>query len=87
MELKKLKSGDMLEVGDKIRMNSFIGTSWFPVSRVTPKFAFVKWNDVAEGKFQRMIDYLNCPVKSNSERFCTVQYSAWRPVNKNEGCN
>jgi hypothetical protein len=81
MRVRKLADGATVEVGDRIRSSQYsdLHVSWLTVHRVTPKFAFVKYNDVSEGKF---------PRKANGFRFhslprgtwSTTEYSAWRPV-------
>lgn len=46
--------GYQIQVGDKIKFESgCFGEQTFTVHRVTKCFAFVRYNDVAEGKFRR----------------------------------
>lgn len=50
MTYVQLHSG-IIEVGDKL-IGAYTGTSHI-VHRVTDKFAFVKYNEASEGKFDR----------------------------------
>lgn len=46
--------GYQIQVGDKIKFESgCFGEQTFTVHRATKCFAFVRYNDVAEGKFRR----------------------------------
>ena len=55
MKVQKLGIGKQIEVGDVILHDSWTGKTWHKVIRVTSKFAVIRWNDVAEGKFPRVI--------------------------------
>ena len=46
-----------LQVGDVIVSNHPQRLNRYVVHRVTNKYAFVKYNDVAEGKFPRVVDH------------------------------
>ena len=85
MRVRKLKDGDMIEVGDRIKCEHLgWGTKWDTIHRVTPKFAFVKYNDVAEGKYKRMYrDFGFEPLPRTKWR--QTSYSAWRPVDGTDG--
>ena len=80
MKVRKLKDGDLIEVGDRIKVEHMgFGTQWETVERVTPKFAFVRYNENAEGQYKRTYeDFGFCPKGSGKWR--TTYYSAWRPV-------
>jgi hypothetical protein len=50
------RPGEQIEVGDNISHETRgFGSRWYAVHRVTPKFAFVRYNDVAEGKYRRLV--------------------------------
>lgn len=51
-----LSHGDELQIGDVIVSKTGFGTQRRSVHRVTKKYAFVKYNDVAEGKYPRKYD-------------------------------
>ena len=80
MRVRKLKNGDMIEVGDKIKVeHRGWGVQWETIHRVTPKFAFVKYNDVAEGKYRRVYsEFTFSPIPS--QLWNSTSYSAWRPL-------
>ena len=79
MMLRKLREGEQIEFNDRIKVETALGVQWQTVTRVTRKFAFVRYNEHAEGKF---------PREYNSFGFCSLpkpkwstnQYSAWRPL-------
>jgi hypothetical protein len=79
MRVKKLPDGAQIEVGDRILHDASLGKSWHTVHRVTPKFAFVKYNDVAEGKYPRLLSYFGWGPRPKI-LWDTTQYSAWRPI-------
>ena len=84
--VRKLSDGELIAVGDRIKEEhrGIGGTQWKTVSRVTPKFAFVKYNDVAEGKYWREYrDFGFAPLPYQKWRM--TSYSAWRPVEKESG--
>ena len=79
MKVRKLKNGDAIQVGDKIRLEHALGIRWETVHRVTAKYAFVKYNDIAEGKYRREYnDFGFSPIPRDTWK--TTNYSAWRPV-------
>lgn len=50
--------GYELKVGDKILINNRLTKpTAYTVHRVTKNYAFVMWNDIAEGKFPRVVDW------------------------------
>ena len=53
--MKYADFGYVIQPGDVIEAN-FLGTRRHEVRRVTKTMAFVRWNDVAEGKFPRVFD-------------------------------
>lgn len=57
MPLHQLTDGTELQVGDIIVARNAFGVQKYTVHRVTPKFAFVRWNAVAEGRFPRTFSY------------------------------
>lgn len=48
--------GYELQVGDIIIAKHAFGNNKHVITRVTPKYAFVQYNDVAEGKYPRIFD-------------------------------
>ena len=82
MKVRKLKDGALIEVGDRIRVEHLgFEVSWETVHRVTKKFAFVKYNDAAEGKYRREYnDFGFCPLPRKT--WLTTSYSVWRPIEK-----
>ena len=80
MKINKLNVGETVEVGDILRHeNPITGKSYFKVGRVTPKYAFVKWNEVGEGKFKRVVEGF---IKGCGDKdpYSQTRYSFWRPV-------
>jgi len=51
-----LIDGYSLQVGDAIVAKHAFGNNRHVVTRVTPKYAFVQYNDVCEGKYPRIFD-------------------------------
>lgn len=54
--MKVANKGYEIQVGDVIK-SSGLTTHLFKVHRVTKKFAFVRYNEIAEGKFPRIYGY------------------------------
>jgi hypothetical protein len=54
--LRLLESGEQLKVGDVIVHKHCFGGGKYRVHRVSKKYAFVKYNDVAEGKYPIVFD-------------------------------
>ena len=74
--MQKATYGYEIQVGDVISITSGItGTRMYRVVRVTSKYAFVKYNDVAEGKFQRV--YQMMFAKLPRIKFDTRQYEVY----------
>ena len=82
MRVRKLKNGEMLDIGDRIKVeHPVFGTRWETVHRVTKSFAFVRYNDVAEGKYKREYnDFGFGPIPRQTWK--QTVYSAWRPIEK-----
>lgn len=55
--MKKAPEGHCINVGDIIVAKHSFGNNKWEVKRVTPKYAFVMYNDTAEGKFPRIFDF------------------------------
>ena len=81
MKVRKLTDGEEIQVGDYIRAEhmGIGGKSHYKVHRVTKRYAFVRYNDVAEGKYPRVYVELGF-VSLPRQQWCTTTYSAWRPV-------
>lgn len=54
--MKKAEKGHEIKVGDVIVSKHVFGVNKFAVHRVTKKYAFVMYNDIAEGKYPRIFD-------------------------------
>ena len=80
MKVRKLINGDALQVGDIIVCSSCFGERHYPVTRVTKKYAFVKHNDTAEGKYPNVFDY---GFQSYPKQLWnTTTHYVYRPVEK-----
>jgi hypothetical protein len=77
----ELPYGLHLEVGDVIIAEHPLATHKFTVSRVTAKFAFVKYNDHehAEGKFPRIYTYSGFQVLPR-DMWDRTSYKVYREV-------
>lgn len=65
--------GYELQIGDTIVSKHTFGNNKHTVIRVTKKYAFVKYNDVAEGKYPRVFNmYFEALPRS---RWGTILYS------------
>ena len=85
MRVRKLRDGDLLEVGDRIKVEhrGIGGTHWETVVRVSKAYAFVRYNEHAEGKYRREYkDLYFEPLPRSAWK--TTNYSAWRPVEQVE---
>lgn len=79
MRFKIVPVGHVIEVGNHVIQISAFGAKSFPVVRVTPKYAFVKHNEVSEGKFPRIyggIGFKSLPAM----KWCTSEYKVGIPV-------
>ena len=84
MRVRKLKNGESLSVGDMVKCKHQLCTRWETVHRVTKSFAFVRYNDVAEGKYKREYnDFGFGPIPRQTWK--QTVYSAWRPIEKEAG--
>jgi hypothetical protein len=86
MKVGRLKEGVVLQVGDRIKRETWMATSWHTVVRITSKFAIVKWNDKAEGKFRRVVlEKGNVREAGNYDPWSRVTTTAWRPIKDDGG--
>jgi len=85
MKVRKLEEGAVIQAGDVICNNSWIGKSWFKVVRTTEKFAIVAWNDRVTVKFPRVVPKIGLHPCGKRDIWSTVQYSAWRPITGEAG--
>ena len=84
IKARKLQPGETIEVNDIIVSVSWTGKKTYRVKRVTPKYAFVRWNDVAEGSFKRDGVQTDGDVKlRGSDTWSLVRYTAYREVKEN----
>jgi hypothetical protein len=76
--MKFIRAGEGYEirVGDYILIKSMLDKGYrsFRVHRVTAKFAFCKYNDVAEGKFPRVFTRYGFHPSPRTEKFQTTEY-------------
>jgi hypothetical protein len=85
MRVGKLKKGAILQVGFKIKRENWNCTQWFDITRVTSKFAFIKWNEKAEGKLRRVVLENGCVKEAgNNDTWSQVTMTAWRPLTDEE---
>ena len=78
MKVRKLNDGEIIEVGDRIKVElGALGTRWEVIHRVTPKFAFVL-HGTNEGKYRR--EYRHFGFHELPYERTIIKYSAWRPV-------
>lgn len=78
MKLRKLESGEKIEVGDILRHDSVYGAKLFEFVRVTDKFAMVKENGDSPSKFPRVLSEVGLRPSGKRYLWDTVTYSAWR---------
>ena len=72
--MKEAEAGYEIQVGDIIQIESFVKTSHHKVHRVTPKRAYMRWNDVAEGIFPRIYTGFGYKQIGNNNPYSTVKY-------------
>ena len=76
-----LQEGQTLEVGDLIECRSYSALAWRkPVTRVTPKWAFVRHNDVHESKYRRVVESGGPREVPRGSIWGNIQYRALRKV-------
>ena len=73
--MKKVQDGHELKVGDVIISKHAFGGSKWAVHRVTKKYAFVWYNDIAEGKFPRVLEFNFQPLPR--QQWNTTDYEVW----------
>ena len=79
MKIRPLKNDEEIQVGDRLKTDTAFGTTWHTFHRVTAKYAFVKWSNVAEGKFHRTFSTFSYhPVGEGP--WPTNTYTPCRPV-------
>lgn len=67
--MKPAPERHFIQVGDVIQIDTGLGVPTnYKVHRVTKHYAFVKWNEKAEGKFPRIY---------NSFNFCVLPRPKW----------
>jgi hypothetical protein len=82
MKARKLEDGETLQVDDIIIGEHVLGKRKHVVHRVTKKYAFVRYNETAEGKFPIVYDFGFTSLPR--ERWRMTRYSAYRPVKEEE---
>lgn len=76
--MKRLNDGETIQVGDVIESKSVIGTRKFEVHRITKRYAFVRYNDVAEGKYPVIYNRFGFQPLPKA-RWNMVDYAVYRP--------
>jgi hypothetical protein len=79
VKVHPLEEGAELQVGDYIKHDTPYRVAWSPIHRVTAKYAFVKYNDMAEGKFPRVYRSFTF-VPLPRQRWDDSNYKPYRPV-------
>ena len=75
--MNKAEYGYEIQVGDIIQIDHRWGPKHvYDVHRVTHKYAFVKWNDHAEGKFPRIFKKYGFTVLPR-EKYNTTDYTVY----------
>jgi hypothetical protein len=80
MKVRKLAAGSTIEVGDVVCHDTWMGKKWYKVVRTTEKFAIVAWNDMATGKFPRVVPSVGMRPCGKRVIWDTTQHSVWRPI-------
>lgn len=80
MKIRKLNEGDMVEVGDLLRHETWMGRKHFRVERVTKCYAFVRINEVCLQKYKRSIDRDRIRACGDNDQWSQVVNSFWRPI-------
>jgi hypothetical protein len=74
--LRVLNNGELIDVGDTIRCTMYGGLVWTKrVHRVTKTFVFIRFNEVAEGKFKRVFKsfgFRQIPAEKLDNRHYTI---------------
>ncbi len=79
MIIKQHEIGQEIQVGDYIVIKSRIDDNCRPykVHRVTAKFVFIQWNEIAEGKFPRIYTgQFSFHPYGYKDRYSTTSYIA-----------
>jgi hypothetical protein len=75
--MKKAEYGYKIQVGNIIEINNGWGPKLnYEVHRVTLKYAYVKWNDTAEGKFPRIFKHYGFQPLPR-EKYHTTGYTVY----------
>jgi len=83
MKVRRLKNGETVEINDLIRCSTCFGKQVFKVVKVTPKYCFCAYNDIARGKYPRV--YIEFTFESlPRDTWNTTKYEVFRPVDKKE---
>lgn len=75
--MKEAVEGYEIKVGDRIRSKSWLRETEWEVYRVTPKRAYIKYNEVAEGKFPRIVKKHGFRPISTGTPYSTVTYKVF----------
>ncbi len=79
MKVKAIAEGSELRVGDYVKHDTAYRVAWFQIHRVTKKYAFVKYNETAEGKFPIVYQRLSFRPLPR-EKWDANNYQPYRPV-------
>lgn len=81
MRVGKLIKGAVIDVGDRIKREQWSGVKWFPITRVTEKFAFFKWNEKAECKLRRVVLHDGFARQAGkADTWDNISMTVWRPI-------
>jgi hypothetical protein len=78
MKTRQLKENESLQIGDFVIIKTAFGNSKYVVFKISKKYAFVHYNDIAIGKFPIVFDF-----QFNSlprQKWSTNTYEVHRPI-------
>ncbi len=78
MPYKKLIDDEVLEIGDLITHQHAFGKNTWEVFKVTPKFAFVHYNERALGKYPRTFSFRFSSLPRI--KWDTTDYTVYRKI-------
>lgn len=79
MKYTKLKDNEKIQIGDVIIHKTAFGKGVYVVHRLTKKYAWVKYNDVAEGKYPIIFNHFDFHSLPR-DTWDTTVYTVYRPI-------
>lgn len=70
-----MKEDNLLQVGDKLHLTTYMGANWYKITRVTKTLAMSKRKDGYEYKFKRAI---SCNMAHPYQQWSTTKYTVER---------